>query len=123
MLLTGAHHDWPVLGCTTPPVGPVAERVLQTTGGCHMGGPDRSVSSTEEAASAFRRNAAAPPAGHQAETPDDPAPREKGETEHKVQSVNVFCLKLKLQLPTIKTLTFSTNLTQKNTLMLHNMIL
>ena len=110
VLLTGAHHDWPVLGCTTPPVGPAAERVLQTTGGCHMGGPGRSVSSTEEATWPFQRNAAAPPAGLQAGTPDDPAPRETGEKEHKVQSVSVFSLKVKLQLPIIKTLTFSTSL-------------
>lgn len=89
MSLTGAHHNWPVLGCTALPVGPAAERVLRMPAASHVDAPGRSAFSTEEAAAAARRNAAAPPGGPQAETLDDPAHRERERERHSVFSIVV----------------------------------
>lgn len=76
--LTGAHRGWPVLGCTTLPVGAEGGRVLQTSFGRHIDDPGMSVSSTGEAAPLGQRTAAAPHGVPTEESPYDPGFQEMG---------------------------------------------
>lgn len=81
--LTGAHHGWLALVGTALPVGLVVGSALQSVAGCHMGGPERSVFSTEEAAIPFLRNAAAPADEEPEETPDETGSQGQKKSEKK----------------------------------------
>lgn len=66
-----------MLDCTAPPAAPQAEREPRTHAGSPTDAPGRSVSSAEEAAATYRRNAGAPPGGLRAGTLLDPVRPEK----------------------------------------------